>query len=167
MAITPNDDIADSTILSSSNVDEFSLQLSQLLFSDHWAPRNTASHKVMLDVEDQLSTQELIFWLQLLLERINWKGSTSNQNTTWEHHTFATWIGPVEPFQLRADLIQVEDWIDAEIHVKFVDVEVRESHAQGIVREEGHENPVQDISNVCYLEGWDPHDEDSQHGEQP
>ena len=80
--------------------------------------------------------------------------------------TFTTWMGHFQNFELGAQCIKVDGPIDAVVDIQLVDVEVGESHAQGVVGEHSHEDPVQDLGNVLHAQWWDPHNEHRQHGEQ-
>ena len=75
-------------------------------------------------------------------------------------------MGLFQKFEPGAQCIKVDAPIDAVVDVQLVDVEVGESHAQGVVGEDSHEDPVQDLGNVLHAQRWDPHDEHCQHGEQ-
>ena len=80
--------------------------------------------------------------------------------------TFATRMGYVQHFELRAECVKINGPIDTVVNIELVDVEVGESHAKGVVGKHSHEHPVQDVGNVLHVQRRDPHNEHCQHGEQ-
>ena len=61
-------------------------------------------------------------------------------------------MGHFQNFELGAQCIKVDGPIDAVVDIQLVDVEVGESHAQGVVGEHRHEDPVQDLGNVLHAQ---------------
>ena len=66
--------------------------------------------------------------------------------------TFTTRMRHFQNFELGAQCIKVDGPIDAVVDIQLVDVEVGESHAQGVVGEHSHEDPVQDLGNVLHAQ---------------